>query len=72
MSMTSERARGAYVAAQAADAPVVVVPLPQLLARPFAAAVLPGCDEKRLQAAPEPSGDWSQAQRDAWGLPTRQ
>ncbi len=63
---------GRYVAAQAADAPVVVVPLPQLLARPFAAAVLPGCDEKRLQAAPEPSGDWSQAQREAWGLPTRQ
>ena len=48
---------GRYVAAQAADAPVVVVPLPQLLARPFAAAVLPGCDEKRLQAAPEPSGE---------------
>ncbi|MDH4416257.1 MAG: PD-(D/E)XK nuclease family protein [Acidovorax sp.] len=63
---------GRYVAAQAADAPVVVVPLPQLLARPFAAAVLPGCDEKRLQAAPEPSGDWSQNQREAWGLPTRQ
>lgn len=63
---------GRYVASQAADAPVVVVPLPQLLARPFAAAVLPGCDEKRLQAAPEPAGDWSQAQREAWGLPTRQ
>ncbi|OYD51627.1 PD-(D/E)XK nuclease family protein [Acidovorax kalamii] len=63
---------GRYVAAQAADAPVVVLPLPQLLARPFAAAVLPGCDEKRLQAAPEPAGDWSQAQREAWGLPTRQ
>jgi ATP-dependent helicase/nuclease subunit B len=63
---------GRYVASQAADAPVVVLPLPQLLGRPFAAAVLPGCDEKRLQAAPEPTGDWSQAQREAWGLPTRQ
>ncbi|WP_298211298.1 PD-(D/E)XK nuclease family protein [Acidovorax sp.] len=63
---------GRYVAAQAADAPVVVLPMPQLLARPFAAAVLPGCDEKRLQAAPEPTGDWSQTQREAWGLPTRQ
>lgn len=62
---------GRYVATQAADAPVVVLPMPQLLARPFAAAVLPGCDEKRLQAAPEPTGDWSQAQREAWGLPTR-
>ncbi|PUA97450.1 ATP-dependent helicase/nuclease subunit B [Acidovorax sp. 107] len=63
---------GRYVATQAADAPVVVLPMPQLLGRPFAAAVLPGCDEKRLQAAPEPTGDWSQAQREAWGLPTRQ
>lgn len=63
---------GRYVASQAADAPVVVLPLPQLLGRPFAAAVLPGCDEKRLQAAPEPTGDWSQVQREAWGLPTRQ
>ena len=63
---------GRYVAAQAAGAPVVVVPMPQLLGRPFAAAVLPGCDEKRLQPAPEPAGDWTQAQREAWGLPTRQ
>ncbi|MBO0940516.1 PD-(D/E)XK nuclease family protein [Acidovorax temperans] len=63
---------GRYVAAQSAEAPVVVLPMPQLLGRPFAAAVLPGSDEKRLQPAPEPSGDWSQAQREAWGLPTRQ
>lgn len=60
-----------YVPASAAEAPVVVLPLPQLLARPFAALVLPGCDEKRLQPVPEPPGDWSQAQREAWGLPTR-
>lgn len=63
---------GRYVASQAAGAPVVVLPMPQLLGRPFAAAVLPGSDEKRLQPAPEPSGNWSQVQRDAWGLPTRQ
>ncbi|WP_422843193.1 PD-(D/E)XK nuclease family protein [Acidovorax sp. M2(2025)] len=63
---------GRYVAAQSAEAPVVVLPMPQLLGRPFAAAVLPGSDEKRLQPAPEPPGDWSQAQREAWGLPTRQ
>ncbi|MBS0524376.1 MAG: PD-(D/E)XK nuclease family protein [Proteobacteria bacterium] len=54
-----------------ADAPVVVLPLPQLLARPFAALVLPGCDEKRLPAAPEPPGPWTQAQRTGLGLPTR-
>ena len=55
-----------------AGADVVVVPLPQLLARPFAALVLPGCDEKRLQAAPEPPGPWTQAQRQALALPTRE
>lgn len=60
-----------YVPLQAGDPPVVVLPLSQLLARPFAALVLPGCDEKRLQAAPEPQGDWTAAQREAWGLPTR-
>ena len=50
---------------------VVVLPLAQLLARPFAALVLPGCDEKRLQAAPEPPGAWTAAQRESLGLPTR-
>lgn len=50
---------------------VVVVPLPQMLARPFAALVAAGCDEKRLQAAPEPPGAWTQAQREGLGLPTR-
>ena len=61
-----------FVPAQLADAPVIVLPMPQLLARPFAALVLPGCDEKRLQPSPEPLGDWTQAQRLAWGLPTRE
>lgn len=50
---------------------VVLLPLAQLLARPFAALVLPGCDEKRLQAAPEPPGAWTAAQRESLGLPTR-
>jgi ATP-dependent helicase/nuclease subunit B len=63
---------GRYVAAHRLTRPWWSLPMPQLLGRPFAAAVLPGCDEKRLQPAPEPSGDWSQAQREAWGLPTRQ
>jgi len=53
-------------------APVVVLPLAQLLARPFAALVLPGCDERRLQPAPEPPGPWSAAQREGLGLPTRE
>jgi len=61
-----------YVPPLMGDAPVVILPLPQLLARPFAALVLPGCDEKRLQPSPEPVGDWTQAQRQAWGLPTRE
>jgi ATP-dependent helicase/nuclease subunit B len=54
------------------DAPVIVLPMPQLLARPFAALVLPGCDEKRMLAAPEPPGLWTRAQREALGLPTRE
>lgn len=66
--LESARYRPEYLA----DAPVVVLPLPQLLARPFAALVLPGCDEKRLQAAPEPPGPWTQAQREGLGLPTRE
>ncbi len=53
-------------------APVIILPLPVLLGRSFAALVMPGCDEKRLQPAPEPPGDWTQAQREAWGLPTRE
>jgi len=53
-------------------APVVVLPLAQLLARPFDALVLPGCDEKRLPVAPEPPGPWSAAQREGLGLPTRE
>ena len=61
-----------YVPPHAGDALVTVLPMPQLLARPFAALVLPGCDEKRLQPAPEPAGEWTAAQRLAWGLPTRE
>jgi len=62
---------GRYRPDYLAQAPVVVMPLPQLLARPFCALVLPGCDEKRLQAAPEPPGEWTQAQREGLGLPLR-
>ncbi|MCW8206996.1 PD-(D/E)XK nuclease family protein [Verminephrobacter aporrectodeae subsp. tuberculatae] len=61
-----------FVPPPVGDAPVVILPLPQLLARPFAALVLPGCDEKRLPPVPDPVGSWSRAQRQAWGLPTRE
>lgn len=49
----------------------VILPMSQMLARPFAAVVLAGCDEVRLNPAPEPPGDWTAAQRAALGLPTR-
>ena len=42
-----------------------------MLARPFAALVLPGCDDVRLPAAPEPPGPWTATQRLALGLPSR-
>jgi ATP-dependent helicase/nuclease subunit B len=51
---------------------VVILPFNQLLGRSFAALVLPGCDEVRLAPAPEPSGNWSAAQRRGLGLPARE
>lgn len=51
---------------------VVILPMSQLLGRPFAALVLPGCDEQRLSPSPEPPGNWSTAQRRALGLPVRE
>jgi ATP-dependent helicase/nuclease subunit B len=51
---------------------VVILPLSQMLARPFAALVLPGCDEVRLNPSPEPSGHWTPMQRAALGLPSRE
>lgn len=60
-----------YVPALQGHAPVVVLPLSQLLARPFGALVLPGCDERRLPLAPDPPGAWTGAQRAAWGLADR-
>lgn len=55
-----------------ASAQVVVVPLAQVLAQPWAALVLPGCDEVNLPASPEPPGTWGRAQRAALGLPSRE
>jgi ATP-dependent helicase/nuclease subunit B len=52
-------------------AQVVILPLAQLAARPFAAVVMAGVDERHLPAAAEPAGAWSTAQREALGLPSR-
>ncbi|MDN6887016.1 PD-(D/E)XK nuclease family protein [Variovorax sp. CAN2819] len=51
---------------------VVVLPLYQLLGRSFGAVVVPGCDDRRLPASPEPPGNWSAAQRLELGLPSRE
>ena len=51
---------------------VVILPLSQLLGRPLPAVVLPGCDEVRLPASPEPPGDWTPLQRELLGLPSRE
>jgi ATP-dependent helicase/nuclease subunit B len=50
---------------------VVVLPLAQVLARPFAALVVAAADEQRLGASPEPVGHWTSAQRQALGLASR-
>lgn len=55
----------------AGEADVVVLPMPQLLGREFAAIVAPGCDEISLPPSPEPPGQWSPAQRTLLGLPDR-
>ncbi|MDF1483824.1 PD-(D/E)XK nuclease family protein [Ramlibacter sp. H39-3-26] len=60
-----------FVPEYPAQEQVAILPLGQMIGRPFAAAVLPGCDERRLPAAPEPPGAWTAAQRAALGLPDR-
>ncbi|WP_439609199.1 PD-(D/E)XK nuclease family protein [Hydrogenophaga sp.] len=54
------------------EATVVVLPLAQLLGRAFAATVVPGCDEAHLSPSPEPPGEWTAAQRELLGLPSRE
>ncbi len=61
----------AFKPAAAQDAPVIILPLLQLPAWPFEAVVLPGSDEVRLAASPEPPGPWTAAQRETLGLPSR-
>ena len=58
--------------ADASRGQVVILPLSQLLGRPFAAVVLPGCDEIRLPMSPEPPGMWTPEQRVLLGLPSRE
>jgi ATP-dependent helicase/nuclease subunit B len=55
-----------------AEEEVVILPMSQMLGRPFAAVVLAGCDEVRLNPSPEPAGQWTPAQRAALGLPVRE
>ena len=50
---------------------VVILPLAQLLGRTLQAVVLPGCDDIRLPASPEPPGQWTPRQRELLGLPSR-
>lgn len=49
----------------------VILPMSQMLGRPFGAVVLAGCDEVRLNPSPEPPGGWTAQQREALGLPSR-
>lgn len=55
----------------AARPDVVVLPMAQLLGRPFGAVVAAGCDEIRLPASPELPGQWTVGQREQLGLPAR-
>ena len=50
---------------------VVLLPMSQILARPFAAVVLAGCDDIRLPRVPESRSLWTPGQRQALGLPER-
>ena len=63
---------GSYLPPHPAQAQVLILPLGQLLGRPLAAVVMPGCDELRLPTSPEPSGPWTPAQRVLLGLPARE
>jgi len=50
---------------------VVLLPMSQILARPFAAVVLAGCDDIRLPRVPQSNSLWTPGQRLALGLPDR-
>ncbi len=52
----------------AGEPQVVILPLSQLLGRPFAAVVIPGCDEARVNASRDFNELWSKAQKSSLGL----
>jgi len=62
---------GSFVPPHPQQEQVVLLPLSQLLGRPFAAVVIPGCDENNLAASPDLPGLWTPAQRALLGLPSR-
>ena len=51
---------------------LILLPLAQVMGRPLAVLVLPGCDESHLPLAPEPPGLWTPPQRAHLRLPTRE
>lgn len=53
-------------------AEVVILPLSQMLGRPFAALVLTGCDEQTLPGSALPPGEWTARQRQQLGMPSRE
>lgn len=63
---------GSFVPPHPPLAQVVVLPPSQLLGRPMAAVVFPGCDENHLSASPDPAGIWTPAQRAVLGLASRE
>lgn len=63
---------GSFVPPHPAQEQVVILPLSQLFGRTPAAVVLPGCDEAHLAASPELPGNWTAAQRELLGLPSRE
>ena len=63
---------GSFVPPHPAQEQVVILPLSQLFGRTPAAVVLPGCDEAHLAASPDLPGNWTAAQRELLGLPSRE
>lgn len=55
------------------DEPLVIfTPLARIMLRPFAAVVIPGCDDSRLTRAPKLSGFWREQDRIHLGLMSHQ
>ena len=63
---------GNFVPAYPLREQVVILPLSQLITRPFAALVLAGCDAVQLPSSPEPLGPFTSSQRKALGLGLRE